>query len=161
MLGISMDPSGKRASGVIAWQQTDGSIGLRVVAEVHGDPIDVDKLGKDLSQLGLKLGVSKKGFDDWTDKELAKHLKDAKAINGREFANASENFVRLIDAGRLRWDVADAVTADLAWTARKPHESGAWMAVKASPEHPITASLAAIRAVWLASGPKPAAPRVL
>lgn len=160
MLGINMDPSGKRASGSIAWQQTDGSIGLRVIADVTGDPIDVDRFGKDLRDLAVRLGVSKTGFDDWTDKELAKYMPNAKAVMGREFANASATFVQTLDAGRLRWDEADAVTQDLAWTARKPHESGAWQAVKANIDRPITASLSAIRAVGLASGPKPSAPMV-
>jgi hypothetical protein len=35
------------------------------------------------------------------------------------------------------------------------------MAVKASPDRPITAALAAVRAVWLASGPRAAAPKVM
>lgn len=160
-LAISMDPSGRRASAAIAWQQGDGTIGLRVIADVTGDPIDTDRLGPDLRQAAVKLGALKIAFDPWTDKELARHLKIAKPITGQEFANASENFVRVIESGRLRWDDADAVSYDLAWTARKAHETGAWSAVRARDDRPITASLAAIRAVWLASGPKPSVPRVL
>jgi len=160
-MAVAMDASSKRASAVLAWQQTSGQLALRVIADVHGDPIDTDRLGTELRDMALRLGVVAVGFDDWTDKELARYFpKNAKAIIGREFANASENFVRVVDSGRLVHDDADAVTFDLAWTARKPHESGAWMAVKAKDDRPITAALAAIRAVWLASGPKPAAPRV-
>lgn len=163
MMAISMDPSGGRASAAIAWQQTDGTIGLKLVADVTGTPIDTDLFGPDLRQLAMRLGVTSVGFDDWTDKELARHLaqlRDVKAINGREFANASENFVRVIESGRLRWDEADQVSDDLTWTARKPHETGAWMAVKAKPDRAITSVLASIRAVWLASGPISSAPKV-
>jgi phage terminase large subunit-like protein len=160
-LAISMDPSGKRASAAIAWLQGDGTIGLRVIADVTGDPIDTDRLGPDLRQAAVKLGTVKIAFDPWTDKELARHLRIAKPLTGQEFANASENFVRVIESGRLRWDDADAVSYDLAWTARKAHETGAWSAVRARDDRPITASLAAIRAVWLASGPKPSVPKVL
>lgn len=160
-LAIGMDPTGTRASAVIAWQQTDGTVGCRVAADVVGSPINVDRLGPDLRQLALRLGAVGIAFDPWTDTDLSRHLPNAKPLTGREFANASENFVRMIESGRLRWTDADQVTADLAWTARKPHESGAWQAVKARDDRPITAALAAIRAVWLASGPKPAVPKVM
>lgn len=162
-MGIGHDPSGTRASAVLAWQQTDGHVAMRLIAEVTGDPIDVTRLGSDLRQLALRAGVRSVGFDDWTDKDLARFFpKVAKAIIGKEFANASENFVRVVHSGRLHWDDAEAVTHDLTWTARKPHaDSGAWHAVKANDDRPITAALAAIRAVWLASeGEKPAAPRI-
>jgi len=161
MMAVSMDPSGKRASAVIAWQQSDDTVACRVVADVTGDPIDTGRLGRDLLQLALKCGVSATSYGAWTDADLAKHFRKAKSLDGREFANASENFVRLVESRRLRWDLADQIGEDLAWTARKPHESGAWMAVKASEDRPATAALAAIRAVWLASGPRPVAPRVM
>lgn len=160
-LGISMDASGTRASAVLAWQQSDGTIAVRVIADVHGEPIDTDRFGTELSDRAIRSGVSSVAFDDLTDRGLSRFFKAAKPMTGREFANASANFVRVIDAGRLRWDDADAVTNDLAWTARRPLTEGAWVAVKAKEDRPITASLAAIRAVQLASGPRPAVPRVL
>ncbi len=160
-LAISMDPNSRRASAAIAWRQSDNTIGLRIIADVTGDPIDTDRLGPALRQAAVKLGALKIAFDPWTDKELARHLKIGKPITGQEFANATANFVQVIESGQLRWDDADAVSYDLAWTARKVHETGAWSAVRAREDRPITASLAAIRAVWLASGPKPSIPRVL
>lgn len=160
-MGISMDPSGRRASALLAWQQADGTIGLKVEADVHGDPIDTDRLGRDLKERALRRGVSSVSYGSWTDGDLARYFANAKPLDGKEYANASVDFARNIDSGRLRWDDASQVSDDLAWTARKPHESGAWMAVKAKDDRPITAVLAAIRAVWLASGPKPQVPRVL
>ncbi len=160
-LGVCVDASGTRASAVIAWQQTDGHYAVRVIADVHGDPIEVGRFGKDLAQLAGKLGVSAIGYASWTDAELAKHLKGAKAIDGKEFANATLTFVRLVTGGRLHWSEADQVTDDLTWTARKPHESGAYVAAKAKEDRPITAVLAAIRAVGLATGPQLSAPRFL
>lgn len=160
-LAISMDPSGMRASAVIAWPQSDGTVGVDVIAEARGDPIDTDLLGPELRQASLKLGASSIAFDPWTDADLARHLIGAKALAGREYANASENFVRVIESGRLRWANADAITEDLAWAARKPHESGAWQAVRARDDRPISAVFAAIRAVWLASGPTPPLPKVM
>jgi len=161
-MAVSMDVSGTRASAVIAWQQSDGSVAIRVVADVVGNPIDVDVLGPELRQLALRLGATKGiAFDPWTDSDLARHLKDAKPLAGRDFANASENFVRVVESGRLRWEEAEEVTSDLGWTSRKARENGAWDAVKARDDRPITAALAAVRAVWLASGPKPSVPKVL
>ncbi len=159
-MGISMDVSGTRASAVLAWQQTDGTLALSVLRDVTGDPIDTDRFGPDLKQLCMRLGVTNVAFDSWTDSDLARHLPNAKAIISREYANASENFARVLESGRLRWAEAEQITDDLTWTARKPHESGAWLAVKANEDKPITAILAAIRAVWLASAPKAQAPRV-
>jgi hypothetical protein len=159
-MAINMDPSGKRASAVLAWQQADGRIALVELSEATGDPIDVDALGKDLRQLAAKHKVRNTAFASWTDADLARHLLNAKALDGKEFANASETFVRVVTSGRLIWDSATHITDDLTWTARKPHESGAWMAVKASEERSITASLAAIRAVYLAAAPKSPGPRI-
>jgi len=159
-MALSTDPAG-RASAAVAWKQSDGTYAMRVIADVTGSPIDVERFGEDLRALAKAIGVTAVGYDAWTDKELAKYFKTARPIEGKEYANASENFVRLIDSGRLHWDDAEQITDDLTWTARKPHETGAWTAVKAKPDRPITAMLAAIRAVWLASGPKPAVPRVM
>jgi hypothetical protein len=56
---------------------------------------------------------------------------------------------------------ADVVGEDLTWTARKENdETGSYAAVRANDDRPITAALAAIRAVWLATGLRPAAPRI-
>lgn len=160
-MGISLDASGKRASAVLAWQQSDGTIAVRVIADVHGDPIDTDRFGKELHDRAIRDGAYEVAFDDLTDRGLARFFKRAKPMTGRVFANASANFVRVIEAGRLRWDDADQITHDLSWTARRPLTEGAWAAVKAKEDRPITASLAAIRAVQLASGPRPATPKVM
>jgi len=85
---------------------------------------------------------------------MLKYLRKTKAVSGREHANASARFVNAVTGGTLHWTDADAVTDDLTWTSRKPHdESGSFQAVRADDDRPITAALAAIRAVWLASGP--------
>ena len=64
-------------------------------------------------------------------------------------------FVNLAESHTIVWD-GDPITPDIEWTGRKTHEApGTWTAVKLVDEHPITAMLATIRAVWLASGPKP------
>lgn len=156
-MALSMSPDGRRASFYLAWQQSDGRIALRSLLEAKGEPIDTDLLGKDAK---AKAGAAVKAvaFASWTDSDLARHFPIAKAIDGKEFANATENFVRLIESGRLIWDNAEHVSEDLPWTARKPHDSGAWIAVPAS-DRSITAVLSAIRATWLASAPRPPAPR--
>ena len=160
-MAVSMDPSGTRASGVIAWRMASGRVGVRVVADVTGQPIDTDALGADMKKLALKLGVAGIAYDPWTDTDLARKLPRAKSLAGRDFAVACENFTRRVSDGSLMWDEAEQVTTDLGWTTRKSHETGAFHAVKSSEEHTITAALAAIRAVWLATSEKPPAPKVL
>ncbi|MFI5292906.1 MAG: hypothetical protein ACHQ02_08565, partial [Candidatus Limnocylindrales bacterium] len=160
-MGISMDVGGRRASAVIAWRQPDDSIGLKVVADWHGMPLVIETIGDELRRLVASHRVRDVAFDPETDADLARRLVASKPLAGREYANASETFVRVVESGRLRWDDASAVTDDLAWTARKPHASGAWHAVKAQDDRPITAALAAVRAVWLASVPRATAPKVM
>ena len=159
-IGFNMDPSGKRASAALAWQMTDGRIALVEIEEALGDPIDVQRLGARLQELANQHGVRKSAFASWTDKDLARYVPRSEPLDGKEFANASEHFARLVMSGRLAWDGASHITEDLTWTARRPHDSGAWTAVPASPERSVTAVLAAIRAVWLASAPRPLAPRI-
>jgi hypothetical protein len=159
-IAFNMDPTGRRASAVMAWQLSDGRIACVELVEAIGDPIDVAKLGADILEQSRQHGAKRVAYASWTDKDIARSIPLADPLDGKEFANASENFARLIMQGRLAWDGADHITDDLPWTARRPHDSGAWQAVPASPERSITAVLAAIRAVWLASAPKPPAPRI-
>ena len=161
VLAFNMDATGRRASAVRAWLQTDGRIAIEEVIEATGDPIDVQRLGNDLEAICRREGVKRSGFASWTDADIARYVKSAKALDGKEFSAASEQFARYVLSGRIVWDTAGHVTDDLAWTARKPtgQDSGAWMAVPAS-DRSVTAILAAIRAVWLASAPKPPVPRI-
>lgn len=100
------------------------------------------------------MGIKTVGYDPLTDAELAKGFKKPQPISGGKFANATAQFCNLVTAGKVRWADCDAVTEDLAWTARKvDHESQSYEAVRIKDDRPITAVLAAIRAVWLASSP--------
>jgi hypothetical protein len=155
VMAVSLSPDGHRASAALAWQLDDGEVGLRLLFNVTGEPIDTDRLGTDLRDRAKALGVTRIGFDPLTDKELAKYLAKPEPIGGGVFAQASAQFVNIVTAGKLHWTDADAVSDDLTWTARKKNdERGTFEAVRASDDHPITAALAAIRATWLASGPR-------
>jgi hypothetical protein len=161
-MAVSMSPDGKRATCAIAWLRDDLTVGLRVLINGTGNPIDTALLGKDLKATATRLGIKQIGFDPLTDKELAKYFAKPTPISGGLFANASAQFVNLVNADHIRWNDADAVTDDLTWTSRKPDaETGSYQAVRAQDDRSITASLAAIRAVWLASGPKPVTPKVM
>lgn len=155
VLGLSMDPSGTRASGVIAWMQSDGIIANRVVADVTGSPIDLERLGPDLRALALRLRVVKVVYDPYTE-PLARYFpsKLAEIQNGSQFVDASGEWARRVESGRLHWaDDGAVIGDDLPWATRRAVRAGVWMAVKAKDEHPITAVLAAIRATWPASNP--------
>jgi hypothetical protein len=161
-LAFSMSPDGRRASCAVAWLRDDLTVGLRVLYDVTGNPIDTALLGKDLALTASRLGIRSPGFDPLTDKELAKYFKKPIPIAGQLFANASAQFVNLVNADHIRHRDCEPVTDDLTWTSRKQDtDTGSYQAVRASDDRSITASLAAIRAVWLASGPKPASPKVM
>ena len=161
VMAVSMDPDRQRASAVMAWQDAEGRTCVQSLLEGTGNPIHTPSLGEELRKLAAARGIRRIGYDPITDAELAKYFKKPEAVTGRPFANHTSTFVELVASRRLRWTDADAVTSDLVWTAKKEHdESGVYQAVRAKDDRPITASLAAIRAVGLASGPRPASPRV-
>lgn len=160
-IGVSMDPSGMRASVALAWQQPDGRIALRLLEDVTGSPIDVTAIGQRFFGYAQRYHVINVGFDPMTDGELAKHFRVTKSVSGADWANASSTFVNHVESGRLRWSDGAAIGDDLTWTARKEHdETGKFVAVRANDDRPITAALAAIRAVWLASGKRTPIPRI-
>lgn len=157
-MGVKVDPEGRRASAVIAWQR-DGRLYVRSLAEDLMAPLDVDAFAKELLPLTRKFGVTDIGYDPWTDRDLARHLPNARAVNGADYASAGERFVRAIEGGQLHHDDDGTIGGDLAYTVRREAPNG-WYATRADPERPTTSSEAAIRAVWLASKPAPPAPRV-
>lgn len=160
-LAVSMDPDGSRASAALAWLAEDGICYLTLIRDVRGNPIRTSLVGKELREVADTRRVAKVGYDSLTDAELAKHFRATKPIVGNEFANATSNFVRLVEAGELRWKEAQAVGEDLTWTSRKENdETGSYSAVRANDDRPITAALAAIRAVWMATGVRLAKPRI-
>ena len=161
-IAFNMDPSGRRASVVRAWLQTDGRVAVEELIEARGEtaPIDTERLGKAILALVRSNRASNVGFASWTDKDIARYVPRSKAVDEKEYAAASEMFARYVSSRRVVWDNAMHVGDDLRATIRRGHHSGAWQAVPATPEHSITAVLAAIRAVWLASAPK-TEPRVL
>lgn len=158
-MAVSMDPGGRRASAVVAWQRDDGTVALQHILEATGTPvIDTDAMGADLRDKARELRVQSVGYDPMTDAALTRWFPRSDSISASRYANASARFVTLAEAGRLAWTDCATVTEDLGWTTRKAHdEKGAFEAVRATDDRPITAALAAIRAVWLASEPKPRA----
>ena len=155
-MAVSLDPSGKRASAYLAWRLPDDTVALRLVVEAVGSPIDTDKLGTDLKAAIRQHKVRMVAFDPMTDAALTVHFDRKEPVAGAKYANATANFVSLIEGGRLRWE-SDCATVgeDLTWTTRKAHdEKGAYEAVRGKDDRPITAALAAIRATWLASAPR-------
>lgn len=151
VMGVNMDGQTSRASAVIAWRLADGRIGLRQLVDARGTPLDTDALHDHLRSLAVEYRVRKVGYASWTDASLTQGWRQAKAIDGKEFTIACGQFAELVNSGRLAWDGEELIGDDLAFTTRKAHETGAWVAVPASTERPITAALAAIRAVHLAS----------
>jgi hypothetical protein len=160
VIALNMSPTGSRASAVMAWQMTDGRIALVELLEATGAPIDTATLGPDIQALKMQHGAKRVAYASWTDKDLERHVRGAEALDGKEFAAASEFFARSVMQGRLAVDgLARGITADIKWSARKPHDSGSWIVTPADPERPITGVLAAVRAVWMASQPR-STPRI-
>lgn len=155
-IGVAMDPDGSRASIAIAWKLDDERVALTIVQNVSGDPVDTKALGETIKKLSLQHNA-KVGFDAHTDGQLAKYVRKDHGENivGQKAVAAAAEFARLVGRHEIAWSDADSVTDDLTWTVRSdPSWDGAWQAIRAKEDHPITASLATIRAVWLASNPR-------
>jgi hypothetical protein len=162
-LGVSQATG--RIVGVLAWTQDDGTVGLRLAADITGDPVDVDRAGVALRQLADSLGVEAVGYAPATDRDVARFLEgpgvERQAISGQLLAAASARFVATLEAGRLTWTDAELVGNDLAFTVRKSlRPGGTYQAVAGRADHPIPAALAAIHAVWLATTPRDNVPTV-
>lgn len=154
-MGVKVDPSGVRASAVVAWPQGDG-VGLDVVADVTGDPVDTARFGTDLAALARRLKVRRVVFDPYTDADLARYFREGKPINSSLYVAASEKFVSLALARQLTvTDPGGILAADLRQTVRASNKNGSYLAVKSSPEVTNTAIEASIRAAWEASTPRP------
>jgi hypothetical protein len=159
VMGLKMDISGERASAVLAWPEEDGRVGIEVVADVEDHPIKVDELGPALQRIAVQNRVSEVTFDPYTDTDLAQHLRRSKPLSGREYANASEKFVRLTTSRQFRvHDEGAILAADLSATIPRSASGGTFVAIKASPEVTNTAAEAAIRAAWRATQPRPTGP---
>lgn len=157
---VALDPDAKRASVAMAWRVGD-VIALTMVIDRQGD-VDVDALRDEVATLARRLAADV-GYDPLQDTDLVRTVVKGKAkpINGAKFATASARFAQRVASHAIRWADADPVTDDLTWTARKPDgEQGSFHAVRAKDDRPITASLAAVRAVWLASDETPRPPRI-
>ena len=158
-LGVSMDPGSGRASAVLAWEQGDGTIAVTSVAEVPRE-VDVDEMGRHLAKVIMEQRIQGIAYGPATDRDLARWLDGAVAISGQKWAAACDRFARVVEGGRIRHDRADAVSTDLAFTAKRELASGGWHAVRAKDDRSITAAEAAIRAVWMATVPELSAPAV-
>src|SRR6185369_673901 len=143
VLGIKIDGQGRRASAVAAWQMLDGTVAVRPVADVTGDPIDVSRFATALQAEARDLRAFAVAYDPWTDGELAAYFKGAKPLNGQGYAEGSSMFARLVETGKIRWDGEDVIGPDLPWTVQRP-SGRSFMAVPADDDHPITAVEAAI-----------------
>jgi hypothetical protein len=156
-LGVSLDPDGRRASIVMAWQTPKG-VALQLMHHVAAEDgsVDSDAVGEVLRELELRHNANV-GYDPITDGPLMRYIRKphAQSIIGGKFTGASTLFSREVSNRRLLWSESDAITDDLTWAAQKPDGiDGSFQAVRAKNDHPITAVLAAIRAVWLAYGPR-------
>ncbi len=158
-LAFSMNASSTRATAVMAWQMTDGRTAVVELLDAEGSPLDVDAFGRQVRSLALEHSCKRIAYASWTDASIARHLRRAKPMDGKEFATACRTFASLVDSRRLAWEGAKHISEQLGWVQRKPHEAGTWTAEPVNQDQPVTAVLAAIRAVYLASAP-PRTPRI-
>jgi hypothetical protein len=169
VLALALNQPASRASAAIAWPTATG-VGVQVVADVTGDPIDLEVFGLDLARLARSLRVWRVVFDPYSE-PLVRYLrrpnereKSARLhkVTGEEFATSSTSFVRLLEGGKLTWsgELGRAVGTDLGLTTKRSVAPGVFVAVPSNPDQPITAALAVIRAAGAVAGPRPLPPQM-
>lgn len=159
VMAIKMDITGQRAGAVVSWLMPDQRVGISVVADVTGNPIDVTRLGPELVKIAQKWRASTVAFDPYTDADLARHFRATQKVVGRDYASASESFARRVASRQFVVDDPEGViAADLAHTVRHNTDRGTWIAVKADDGSSNSVAEAAVRATWLASNPVSTAP---
>jgi hypothetical protein len=141
----SARPAGERGDGLAP---ADGTIGLRLMYDVTGSPIDTDALGKDLRD-DRASAVVVTGFDPLTDAQLAKYFTG----RSRSRPEARERLGAVRRARRGRQGPLGGRGAVGATSSGRRSASTTRRAASrpCGGRPPITALLAAIRAVWLAS----------
>jgi hypothetical protein len=159
VMGVKVDPDGKRASAAIAWRDGD-MVCVRSFAEDSTDPLDLDAFAAELQPLMREHRVVQVAFDPQTDLGFARNFpKHAEPITGQKYQDACREFVRRVTGRMLRHDDDGTITEDLAYTVRRDTPTG-WLAVRAGTDRTNTAAEAAIRAVWLAASPNQPRPKV-
>jgi hypothetical protein len=159
VMGIAADPAGRRASAVVAWQ-ADGAVQLYVLGDVQGEPVDLERFANEITGQSRRMGIRQVGYDAWTDRDLARYVKEATPLTMADYEAASSRFANHVEAGALRYQDDDGLlTGDMGHTVRRQTAHG-WIAVRASDERPTTASIAAVRAVWLATAASSRPPQV-
>lgn len=161
VMGLGADPEGRRVSAAVAWA-SEGLVYLHLLTDVDGYPVDLAAVAEQTIRAARAIRVREVVFDPWADRDFARYFKDMpaiKKIDGADWEAACERFVRTVESGRIRHDDDGTILRDIMNTVRRETTHG-WVAVRSSDEIAVTASLAAIRAVWLATKPNPGPPRV-
>jgi hypothetical protein len=163
ILALALNQAESRASAAIAWS-TENGVAVELVADVTGEPIDLEAFGPELARLVRALRVFRIFYDPYSE-PLVRYLRRPNEkpnstrlhkISAEEFTNSSASFVRLLEGGKLAWsgELGRTVAADLALTTKRPN-AGGFVAVPAKEDEAITAALAVIRAVGAVAGPRP------
>ena len=120
-MAINMDPTGRRASAVMAWHADRRAHRLRRDRRGRGRPdrprpAGPGPAGADAGRHGAK----QVAFASWTDKDLARYIPNAEAARRQ---GVRQRLGALRAAGRCRaalaWDGAEHVSQRPAWTARR------------------------------------------
>lgn len=154
-MAIKMDPDGERVSAAVAWADADGRVTLDIHDTQSAPDSARDVIGRDLQKIALENRALKVAFDVYTDADYARYMTRAQPMKMADYAAASDKFVNLATERRLRiHDPNGVLGPDLSRTIRRRIKSGAYIAARGTNE-PNTAAEAAVKAVWLASEPRP------
>jgi hypothetical protein len=119
--GIAYAPEG-RASVVMAWREDAEHVALRELFDVAVDETGIVALGADAVKMARRLGAVAVGYDDATDRDLARQFtaakgsrlaKATKPVIGQDFQNATAAFVRGLESGHTGGQVLESILADL------------------------------------------------
>lgn len=155
-LDVSLD---RRSAYLVGAQQLDGDkIGVGLLAQWDSEgAVDDRKIAGDVADFVRKYQAVAVGFDKWTGAGIAQQLSrvgiQCTEVSGAMFGQACDETLSAMVAGRLLHSNQPELSTSVLACAKKPMADGGWRVVRRGSTVPISAAVAMITAIHLASEP--------
>ena len=153
---ISLDR--RRADIVAGTLLPDGKVAVELLDSFTAESaVDDRKVADAVAGHARKLRPQAIGFDQYTGLNATRLLKEwqMREISGRNFASACDAMLTNLNADRIVHPGDQGLTDSMNACVKKPFADGGWQVVRQKSAGPISAAVAAIMVVAMASEPAP------
>lgn len=155
-LGLDITPDRRRGDLVGVQELATGELAIFPIAAWESDTsIDDLKVASDVAEIARTFETQVIAYDKWTCAAVAGRLQFAgfqlKESSGTTFAQACDETLNALNAGRLAHDRNAELLAHFNSCARKPLADGGWRVIRSKSTANISIACAAIMAIHHAS----------